>query len=90
MSDFGGERIEQYQYLRRESAKHARYFTVSALGLGVCLIAAGSNGPGNGWPWLLGAVACAFLSLWSVIEVRYFDLKSELHTLLDNLRRIGR
>ncbi|UUZ71085.1 hypothetical protein LP415_18140 [Polaromonas sp. P1(28)-8] len=54
MSD--AERIEQYQYLRREQAKNMRYFGVSVIGLILCLSVASGEGPSGGWPWSLGAI----------------------------------
>lgn len=88
MVDPGVERIEQYQYLRREATKHMRYFSIAILGFTVCLGAAFAEGWSGGWPWLLGAMWFAFGSLWALIEARYFDLRIMVDMLPDHFRRI--
>lgn len=87
MSD--AERIEQYQYLRREQAKNMRYFGFSVIGLILCLSVASSEGPSGGWPWSLGAIFFLFIGLWSFIEARYFDLRIALHMLPNDIRMTG-
>ena len=87
MSDPGVERIEEYQYLRREATKNMRYFYFSVLGFMLCLGFAFEEGSIGGWPWLLGAMLFLFGSLWSLIEARYFDLRIMLHVLPHDIRK---
>lgn len=81
------ERIEHMEDLRREVRKHSTYLSIAAVAFGVCVGVAFIYGPAAGWPWLIGALACAFGALWALIQARYFDLRIVLSVLLERQDR---
>jgi len=81
MTDLSAERISHFQYLDRQATNYMRFFLIAVLGFLVCLVEAAILGAGGGWPWLLGAVALVFASLWSLIQARYLAARIMFLTL---------
>jgi len=87
MTDLRAERIQDFQYLDQRATKYMSFSLIAALGFFVCLVAAAILGAGGGWPWLLGAVALVFASLWSLMHARYLAARIMFLTLSVDLAK---
>jgi hypothetical protein len=75
------DRFEEYKKLSREAKKYNKYFAASVVGFLICSISALYFDWDDGLRWAVGAVACGFGALWSLIETRHFQMLSEIHIL---------
>lgn len=71
--------FEAYGNIKKRTARVYNILFFLAWGVGACFSGAWKYGTTDGWPWLIGGIACAFVYLALYIE--YSNADYHLHTI---------
>ena len=66
--EYASEPKEVYQVMQSHMKRDARFVSVSIIGTTICFGMALKSGVTDGWPWLIGGLAVAFIGLTYFID----------------------
>ena len=87
MTDMIADRVEYYNEMKKQAKRHNRIFRTSTALFGPCIGVALTAGPNEGWHWLVGAIFFMCISLWAIIEARYYETKVTMCFLPEDIRQ---